>query len=665
MSLVTGMDTVHPASIVSMFGQAYWGNGFDPVKVWDGFTAAANNAGYPEYTGTPSTGDGAAGNVTAGAHNVRCRYMNQVAGYVGDPSPIVAHTAAGAKILGVTVAASTDAKVDTIVVEMTTVGGSVYYEAGRFPNSTGTASANRADTTLAEYTMDWDNLGHIAPPVGGILLEHRGCLVVAGPVVSAEGYASVATTAVAGSGSNFRAVMAADNWFMLFSGDTAASEIASFGSATALKLTRSHSTVSKRGYKAWSPYQNYAFASKPLFPESMGDDDGVIQGQELLQNRHDTLKAVKSYFGALIVYGESNMERLDWEASWDDRRIYPIPGNRGACNQRVVVDIEGTLYAFDRKGVHRYRGGVPEGISRPVDNLLANVAWAYQNKFHAHFDPDERQYVVFVCDGAETEPKTAYCYDVDRGVWSTRQYDVGITASGLVPDSNGVLRPLLGDQNGHTWFAGLGNTDGAHPTCTSILTAATGTTAATLTVAATDVLYTSGQGVKGCSLYWESGDEIRYASTNTTTKVILASAFGSIPAVGDSVYLGRIYSRLKTKAFSLKGEEYQNQPIYLHVNFTPLSSAKYMYVRIYEDFSATAKSDWATYSEGQAGVGFTAADPEIRIDLSTANGHVKVPISSSWGKHVEFEFRVYDGGFQPELFSYFIEGFVEDEEVVK
>ncbi len=142
MSLATGLDTSYPANSAIFNGQAYWGNGLDASKVWDGFYGTTSNMGYPAGDNSPTCADGAAGNVTAGTHLVRVRYKSQRYGYVGEAGTATSHAAAGSKILTVYVTASTDPRIDTIVIEATLAGGTVYYNALETTNITEAKSVN-------------------------------------------------------------------------------------------------------------------------------------------------------------------------------------------------------------------------------------------------------------------------------------------------------------------------------------------------------------------------------------------------------------------------------------------------------------------------------------------------------------------------------------------
>jgi hypothetical protein len=664
MSLATGLDSSYAANAVTMNGQSYWGNGLDPSKSWDGIYTATNNIGYPAYASAPSCVDGAAGNVTAGVHLVRVRYKSQRYGYVGEAGAATSFTAAGSKIATVSVAASADQRIDTIVIEMTGVGGTVYYNALETPNTTGNKSVNRADSTLAEYTLDWDASGHFGPPPCYILVEHRGCLVCGGQPVYTTGTAKITATGttVTGTTTAWKTVMQTDQWYFLPSGDTTPSRVSTCTNATTIKLAASHAAFTARGYKMWSPRQNDLYISKPVFPESFGDNLSLYRRQPVLQNRADILTGLQSYFGSLLVFGEHSFEKYEWENDYDDGRIYPVPGDRGAVSHKAVVNVEGTIYSLDRGGFWAWRGGAPQGISRPVDPALNRIAWAYASKFHAIFNPLERLVEWFLATGTQTEPATVFCWDVDQKQWSTRSYSYAITAADVCPDSEGVMRPIYFDVNGYCWNDGIGFMDGAHPTCSSVLTVDSGSTVLTCNIAA-GTLFAGTYGMAGVPCYWVNGVVTFYPTSNSASKLYASATLGSAPAAGDTIEVGRIPSTYKTRAFRM-GSAMENQKgLYFVLEFIPLPVSKHIHLRVYEDLKTDPKSDWTTVSTGQKGVTFTANSADIAIDVSTGEGRVKVPLGDLFNRSLEFELDIANSGIPVQLLAYYVEAQVEQEQM--
>ena len=91
-SLATGLNTANRLCLASLQGKMYATNNFNPVKTWNGLTAALQDAGItgPSLViGTPTTG---AGGLSNGDHLIRYRYKDTTTGYVSNPSPALTYT---------------------------------------------------------------------------------------------------------------------------------------------------------------------------------------------------------------------------------------------------------------------------------------------------------------------------------------------------------------------------------------------------------------------------------------------------------------------------------------------------------------------------------------------------------------------------------------------
>ncbi len=657
MATATGLDTVHIGNGVAIHRDVYWGNGFDPCKVWDGL-GDIRNLGIASYDATPSVSNTGSGSVTIGDHLVRVRYMRGAAEYPGDASPGSTITAPGSQQVRVAVVATTAEGVDTIVVEMTAAGGSTYYEAARVNNADQNVDINATDTQLAAYLSATDAYGHYAPRPGSVLAEHKGCLCVGVPALHTQGTVQVSGTYVNGASTNWKAVVG-DDWWFTASGDTTAYRVDTYNSGTSIELADTHGAVATGAtYKLWSPHQNKIEVSKPLYPESFGDNDGARRQQEVLQGKSDVLRSFVTWNGYIVVLGEHSMEKWTWTSdAMVDAGIYQVPGERGTINARTVRNIEGVLYSWDKLGMYTWAGGQPQNISRPIDQMLDNIAWDYSDRFHSVFYPEKRLMMWFAATGTQTEPRTAFVYHIDNGAWHTRAYDYGWTAVTLAPDSLGIHRPFFFDENGFSWFSGIGYRDGAHPTTTVAMTVATGSTTDTVTISSGDTLYLNGgSGMAGVPVYWSEGEETFYATSNeaSSNTIYPAASLSSAPSAGDTMYAGITNFRMRTKAFNIVGTDNEQLNVYLGIDFLPTPTSQYLKVRVYENFSPSGRTDWGTVTDGQEGVSFTAGSEDIVVDLSTVSGNVKIPLSDVWNEYVEFEFEVDTPDVRMMLLGYYL-----------
>jgi len=589
---------------------------------------------------------------------VRYRYVQKSTGYPSNPSPQVTYDAPGLKEISVSgMIPSTDARVDKIILEMTVAGGSEFFQAAEVDNdSTGTIDVS--DTALAAAILDYgQDDDHEVPPVGRLIAYHKGLMFVGGPEDHEAGTASCvgSTVAVTFAGADIRASLAGG--YFRKGTDAKAyliSAVASTGDAGELTLAEAYpSSFSAQAYKCVPNEPNLVYVGKGNYPEAFDAERHL----RVLQGRADRLVAMAPYKSALLFFGRFTLEMLVWEADpidGDDGRLYCMSNERGAVCQESVVLHNDVVYAMDPKGVYLWAGGNPQDLGGPIQDYLDAIDWSYQSKFHGYWDPSTREIVFHVCNTGETEPYTAFAWHPERKEWRIRTYERAISASDVLPDANGFQRPFLGTEDGATWFAGIGYTDGVYPGTTCKGTVVTGATATAVGILEKG-LYASGQKLKGVSAYWVEGQQSMPVSDNTTEALTIVSpGFSSAPAGGDTICLGRIYSRRKSKRFRLGPPPLDYLPVYLHLDFTALASAATLVLKVYENGSAVAKTDWEANTAVE-GVTFQAGNPEILVDLTTTGGHVKVPLGAVWRRDLEFEFIVDEPAVQLELLGYYLE----------
>ena len=175
---------------------AYLANGWSKPIRWDGIQATTYQVGIESpdksfNSWQPFPDQGTAGDVGIGVHVVRYRYMDTSTGYVSDPSEereVVVTTSSKTLKFYVDDAAgsntdikrSTDGKVDKIVLEMTTAGGTAFYKAAEFDNDPVSTTreylpnvVNISDAALAVSFLPWPDLGHEPPPLTKYLHAHK------------------------------------------------------------------------------------------------------------------------------------------------------------------------------------------------------------------------------------------------------------------------------------------------------------------------------------------------------------------------------------------------------------------------------------------------------------------------------------------------------------
>ena len=657
---------------------SYFANGWSKPLRWDGIQnttyqvgiEAPNQFAINTWNPAPTT---AAGSVGLGVHLIRYRYMDSSTGYVSNPSEereiVVTDTAkklifqvgvVGAHALPANISYPGDGKVDKIILEMTVAGGTQFFQAAEWDTvSAGTLEVDISDAALAISFLNWPDYGHEPPPVTKYLIAHKRRLWAfgqiqhsAGTVAATNGSASVVGTS---HNWNQEALGSAEGesdvkWFLAVEGDTREYEIESFDGTNTITLADTYAGVTASGlsYKIGTR-ANVIWVSNAGFPEGFTSFNFMETPQGLFTG---TLTAGFGYGNSMLFFTQHSMFKLAWD---QDPLVDPFMTNittkHGALSQRVVVEVDGKLYAMDQHGWHIFAGGFPQKISKPVDSLLEDLNFALKENFHAAYYPKLRAIRWFVCyTGDSSDYPTKYLqYDLDTGNWSTGEYYQGISESRLVPWEDGTMQVLLGDENGHVWVADYGTADGASSANSHIVTGGSCTT--TRIFPATQLFPNIGAGISGCYAYWVEEDELRLVDTSSSTKFDVTVAFSSAPAAGQNFWIGPIPSKLKTKAFMATKTKNKKRSNYLTLQFQPTTRAGELKARVYEDYSTTKKA-WRAGGNNLDGLTWPATTTtDWKVDTSFADGVVDIPIGSEFRRCFEVELEITEPDIDIEFLS--------------
>lgn len=698
--LYSSLSPNHIPRVAEYRKVAYVANGWDAVRRWDGRTTSAELAGIAgpsQVTGSwaPASGAGngyttASGDSTIGVHVFRYRYMDSRTGYVSNPSAeFELKVDSGSEAISFEIEASgsenvivsTDSKVDTIILEATVVGsddtgGAAFFEAARGANTAGTTvTFDIADANLEVKVLDWADDGHDVPPIAQNIVSHRERIWLFGQVTHAVGTATFTNGSVdVDEGStdpdwNTEALGSASGessipWLIQLEGDSTAYEIDYYDSGNSkivLKKAFTGTTSSDAGYKIYSR-AHAIWVSNPDYPEGFTPLKFLSGPQNEMSG---DLTAGVGHGASMLFYSTNSSYKLAWDRGpLEDPIMIPLSSEYGALNQRVVVKVQGRVFAMDYLGWTEYQGIRPKLISRPIDEIRDLIDYSKSDNFHACFLPEARAIRWWVCytDDTGNYPKRYVQYDLDSGSWSTGEYYQGISASKLIPTSTG-LQVMLGDENGHTWFADQGTCDGCYAV-DSHLTAASGCTATVLQV--DETLDITNVGLAGCFLYHVESGEAKLISSNTSGAITLTSALSTVPSDGDTFWVGPIPSKLKTKAFSSSRRAEKRRAAKVWLTFDPLSSTRYLQFRIYEDLSTVAQS-WGTSRKARKGLvwpgdttGYPATD--WLVDLSDSDGHVWIAIGTEYRRYVELELEILEPDADLQINTIEIQGHGLEEE---
>lgn len=674
----TGSSAAQGSGYVCTYGNRYYyTDGERRVQRWDGLTtgnmAIAGIDPPPQtWAPTPTT---AAGNTTAGSHRLRYRYKDSKTAYVSDPSnEITVTVAAGAEQLTFSIAASgtgnlvrsTDAKVDTLVVEMTTVNGGAngtFYVAAETAQTASSVVVSISDVSLADRPLLYPagRVDNGVPAIGKYALAYLDRLWVYGPQYYDDGTLALtnASASVTGTGTAFScgaptAAESAFSGYVLQVGSETAQYTATVSSDTALTIRPVYagSTGSGKAFKLF-PAVDRLYFSQPGYPEQFSPFD-FVQGARVGGYTTAAVGLTGGLRQGLLIYSESATELLTWTGNPATTGVkQQISTERGALHQRVVVQAEGAVYAMDRRGWHVYTGREPVSFSSKLDDLLDDLDFTYAHLWHAVYYPRMRAIRWFVTESGDTEPKTYVQFELDGGIWSTGELEVGITASALVDVASG-RRVLVGDENGYTWLDDTGTCDGC-AAGESHLTVGAGATTTSIPVTGA-TLTTDGTGLAGVMAYWVEGDESKLVSSNTSS-VLTTAAFANAPAEGDTIYLGRVKAKLRTKAFKLPKLENRVSLHSVGVLFEPLSSSRDFQLRRYRDYGNADTWGLAAWAPSNRGFSHPAdSGTAFSVDADHTGGYVEVGMGDSAARAVQVEIEVTEPDTRVAVLGLYLEG---------
>ena len=644
-TLISGLNTTIRGCFAAANGRLYFANGFDTTKVLTpDMGVAAGIAGPVSVIGAPTST--AAGTVTEGTHLIRYRYMDSKTGYVSNPSDAAEIVvAAGGEDLhyhitgGGPIVASADTKCDTIIVEMTPVNSGVFYEAQTALNSAASLDVSADDETLIQQlnsSAEWgsadtfDLFSHDPPPCCPLIVNHKGFIFTGGDVpCTITGTFTQTSDTVSGTGYSV-------NWagrLIQVAGSATVYEIVS-ATTTVITLTAvfAETTVTASA-TVYVKKPNRLYYSRPGEPESFYLSTWA---RDMLQGKADRMSAIWSRPDALYVFGRACSDRLAFttDPGAATSIILNITGNRGAFNQRCLVEANGRLYGWDKQGVYVV-DAMPQHISEPIDQTLLDMAdFAQSEDFFAGFDPIDRVLLFFFTADGDTYPHYAACCEVDTGKWWIDYFQQAMTACCLVTDSTGQVRLWLGDENGYTWAYSIANKfDGVPDNCPSIVTVAVGSTDTIINVAET---LTTSPSLAGVILFNPTTQETGLISSNTASAITLSTALAAGVPTGE-LWLGRIPWEVRTKWFTSKGLHTKKTPAYFYLSFIPGTATGKLKVQFYVDFSAAPSLIPAGSAYDKLPDGVAVVNGVLTIDLDGGNGDgfVSVPVPYTWRRSLQ------------------------------
>jgi len=552
---------------------------------------------------------------------------------------------------------SADAKVDTIVLEMTTAAGTVYYVAAEVVNDASSAVVDISDTDLANQDLTSSfggDFGHEVPPLGSVMFTVRDFAFVCAPYVwDVTVDVTNGSATVDANGDSF-----ADGWDgRLFrrAGDSESYLIDAVtqGSPDQLTLGKDYAGVTGTGVaaKIFSSDPKRIFWSEQFYPESY---KAASRALSVMHDHDDVVIGGTDYLGDPWFFGRRTMQRHVFSADPSDGETVTVAGNMGIFNQRCLVKPDqDSLFGFGSNGVWAVLGGRPRWISRSVDRLWRSlIDYSDAVNIHGVYDPDSRSLFWFFKESGVTGQKRALKMDLNRRRWSIDEWRNPIRSSSLLVDGNDRLRASVSDSTNDQSYYLSGENDGVPSSSTGSYTADAGSS--TTVPQVTDSLPTGGAGsdLRQLVIYRPETDEAKVISSNTADAITHA-AFSTAVAAGESIYVGSIPTVVESSWWVGRSQAMDKRPSYLLLLIEPSSTVSTFKVRLYKEFSSSAHT-W-TRSSGYTspdGISWNDGDTFATLEMDHPGGLLSVPLPADWGKAIRFKIEVNDPAGTFKLLDY-------------
>jgi hypothetical protein len=304
-----------------------------------------------------------------------------------------------------------------------------------------------------------------------------------------------------------------------------------------------------------------------------------------------------------------------------------------------LVDVEGDVYAWDRQGMWIV-GEKPVHISTAIDRLLRQyVNFDQAVQCHANWEPINRVLKFFFVPNGGTAPTMRACMELDTSKWFFETSFQGITASQVVATEDGLVRLMLGDENGYSWYDGIESAfDGTPPACPGVLTVNDGAT--TTVIPVDEILPTVTPTLAGVVVLDPTTAEYDFVLSNTANTFTLNTGFTSAPPVSRELYVGPIAFDYRTKWWVDEDQATRKNALFLVLKTFPGSETGTFRVYFFADFNTTP-APFTSFVNGTMPQGVSvppSGQSYIECSLSGGEDHrgvLAVPVPISWNDAIQ------------------------------
>lgn len=635
--------------------RVYVTNDFDRAQVWDGVWSTMRDAGIPAPTtamgGPTST---AAGSCDIGTHLLYYVFTDSTSpggAYRSEPSsPLTYAVASTAKALTFSIGAaatdiirSSDSKVDTINIYMTTVAGTDYFLAQTVANSATTVVVDIGDAALElqESAAIYGETGHERPPAAAWGFESRGYVFIGG-------FHTRTRTVAVTNGSPTITLVSGGNFSTLWGGrlvrigtDTATYSITT---ATASTLTLSKNYAGSTSLSTTASFTarsaNRVYWSFPGLPESWSAAD---RARDVLLGSGDRLVGGIDVLGEPHFFGGRSTMRLVFTDDPGVGELVRVPGDHGCFTHESAIAVDGAVFGWGPNGIWRLYGGAPRWISGAIDPTWSELLDRTNTAdIHATYDPATKTIRWHFTAIGDTGPQHAVAYDLAGDRWYIDEYRQAIHSGATVADDDGRLRLAVSDDTNNRTWVHEGDTDGVPSTSTGSYTTTVGSTTTVLQMV-DSLPIGAGTDLSGTMLYRLNSAEVRAISLNTASAITVSPALATAPAAGEAIYVGSIPFVVESDWWI--GQDLEDKKrAHLQLTMVPSATGS-MRVYVYRDFSATPFV-WTsnTSDKWPDGVTVTTGLNYLTVSLTAggSDGFVSLPMPAEWSRALKSKVVVLD-----------------------
>ena len=307
----------------------------------------------------------------------------------------------------------------------------------------------------------------------------------------------------------------------------------------------------------------------------------LVNRTKIERGKYGHIRGMASIGDVLVFYKDSAIYELHFDTNpsgtTGDGYGKTVNTERGALNQRCVVNVQGTHYVLDTKGIYQFRGGTDMvRLSEPLRGILDRINWDEREKFSGVQDDD--RVIWFVALDRDTECKYGLVLDLNsiylgrQPRWYIYEFDFGVRDAQRVQfanDANVVqfgmeFKPVAAfmTEYGYVGYINAGYRDLVAPqlSATGTVTSSTTTTVtdsnATFTRTNDASVTEDVQGAYLRFITWPTADKpgsadwsqaYRITTVNSATQVTVTPAMPSSPPAGAAYVIGAIpNARIKT-----------------------------------------------------------------------------------------------------------------------